>query len=130
MPAGGEARHVADVPEQPCRARGADAVELEQGAAGGGDKLAELFGGDLDFPVSSVELDDELRGQLAARLAHVISGSHGAQQRLERLRPTRDQLGQQSVQPVDRQRAGCAQLVTSVDQQVQRDGGVIDLYGP
>jgi len=82
VPAGGEAGHVADVSEQPCRARGADAVELEQGAAGGGDKLAELFGGNLDLPVDSFELDDELGGQLAARLAHDITGSHGRQQRL------------------------------------------------
>jgi len=44
-------------------------VQLEQGAAGGLDELAELGGRDLDPLVDPIQFSDQFGGQLAARLA-------------------------------------------------------------
>jgi hypothetical protein len=108
VPAGREPGHVADVTEQAGRAGGADAVQLEQRASGRLDELAELVVRGLDPLVDADELADQLRRELAAGLAHQVTRPDRGQQRLslgrgqERLRPTRDQLDQQPVQPLAR----------------------------
>ena len=131
-PRPGLLRHPVSAPQDPHRP---DADRwpraLEQRAAGRLDKPGQLLARNLDLPVEPVELGDEFRGQLAAGLAHHVTRTHGCEERLglrrgqERLRPTRDQLDQQPVQPVHRQRPRGAELVTPVGQQPQRHGGVI-----
>jgi len=101
-------------------------------AAGRFDKLSELRVGRLDLLVDHGDLGDQLRGQLPAGASDDVAWSHGVKQGSglrrgqELLRPARHELQQELVQPVEYLGAGPAQTVTAVDEQLQRDRGVID----
>ena len=80
----------------------------------------------------TVELLDEFRGELVAGLGDDVHRSGAVSQQVaglaageELLRPAGDQLEQQLVDAADDLGAGPAQLVAAVDQQPQRDGGVV-----
>jgi hypothetical protein len=60
-------------------------------------------------------------------VAGSLAGLGGGQ---EPVRAARDELDQQPMQPVHRERAGRAELVATVHQEPQRDRQVIDLHQP
>ena len=105
--------------------------QVHQPAAGAVDQVGEFLFRDLDLLVDDDEFGDQLGGQPAAGLADHVARADGAQQGAgllggqELLRPAGHQLQQQVVQPVDHVGAGAAELVTAVDQQPQRDRGVV-----
>ena len=63
-----EPRDVTDVTEEPRCARGADAMQREQAAAGRSRQLPELSVGGLDPPAGPCQLGDQLGGEPAAGL--------------------------------------------------------------
>jgi hypothetical protein len=95
-----EPRDVTDVTEEPHRARGADAMQREQAAAGRGHQLLELGAGGLDPPVGPRQLGDQLGGEPAAGLPCDVTRADRGQQFLrlrggqELLRPAGEQLQQ------------------------------------
>ncbi|MFD0578017.1 hypothetical protein [Dactylosporangium darangshiense] len=85
-----------------------------------------------DLRVDGGEFVDELAGEVVAGLGDDAGRRwRGAQQVAglaageELLRPAGDQLQQQAVDPADRLGAGSAEFVAAVDQQSQRDRGVV-----
>jgi hypothetical protein len=99
----GEAGDVSDVAQQPCRAGGADTVQVGQGAAGGSHEIFEFGVGGLDALAGPGELGDQLGGVPSAGLAGDVARADGGQQLpglrrgQELLRPAREQLQQQPV---------------------------------
>jgi hypothetical protein len=86
---------------------------------------------DLDFLVDRHEFVDQLGCQPAAGLADDVTWTDGVEQGagllrgLELLCPAGHQFQQQVVQAADDLGAGPAELIAAVDQQSQRDGGVV-----
>lgn len=76
-----EAGDVCDVAEQACRAGGADSVQLEQGASGGGDELGQFLVGGLDPLVDRGEIGDQLGSETAAGLADDVAWPNSGEQR-------------------------------------------------
>jgi hypothetical protein len=97
--------------------------------------VSSLFRG-LDPLVDAGRLDHQCRGEATAGLAHHAPRPHGGRQSAglgdgqEPVRAARDELDQQPMQPVHRERAGRAELVATVHQEPQRDRQVIDLHQP
>jgi hypothetical protein len=61
----GEPGDVADLDQQPGGAGGADAVQIHQRAAGGGDQFGELFVRGLGPLVDALEVADQFGGHAA-----------------------------------------------------------------
>jgi hypothetical protein len=106
-------------------AGGADAVQIHQRTAGGGDQLFEFLGGGLLALVDPLEVTDQLGGDASACLARGIARPHGGQQGLGlgggqgRLGPAGDELQQQVVQLGDHPGVVLAQAATTVDHDPQ-----------
>jgi hypothetical protein len=77
-----EAGDVADLDEYPSGAGGSDAVEVQQGRAGGFDQLGELLVRGLLPGVDPLQVRDQLRGDSAAGLADAVAGADLGQQGL------------------------------------------------
>ncbi len=71
---------VTDVAGQPGSARGTDAAEALQAAAGPGGQTAQLGAGGPDFPADGGEVADQLAGQLAAGAPGNVTRPHGCRQ--------------------------------------------------
>ena len=106
---------VTDPDQQPSGAGGADAVQVHQAGAGGGEEFFELFVRGLLAGVDPLEVRDEFGSDPATGLAHDVAGTHPGQQSLGLrggevlLRPARDQLQQQLVELGDHPRMVIAQ---------------------
>ncbi|WP_271190134.1 hypothetical protein [Dactylosporangium matsuzakiense] len=70
----GEPADIANVAEEPGGLGRADAVELLQRAAGGGDQLGQLSVGSLDLLVDDRDLGDEFRGKLPSGVPDDVAG--------------------------------------------------------
>ena len=105
---------VTDPDQQPSGAGGADAVQVHQAGAGGGEEFFELFVRGLLAGVDPLEVRDQLGRDPASGLAHDVPGPHGREQCLglgsgqALLRTTRDHQ-QQRVQLGDHPRVVLAQ---------------------
>jgi hypothetical protein len=59
---------------------GADAVELSQGAAGGGDRHGDLLAGRADASVEVTDLGDQVDGHGSQRRLHLVTWPNTSQQ--------------------------------------------------
>ena len=124
---------VAGVGQQPRCAGGADAVQLEQRGVPGLDEGGDFFLAGLDLAVDAVQLGDQFGGEPAPGLPDNVTRPCGGQQRAglrrgqELLRPARDQLEQQPVDPVDGLGPGPAELVAPAGEHAQHHQVRVDL---
>lgn len=129
--AAGEAVNIADVAYEAGGAGGTDAGELPQVAARGIDQVGELLVGGLDLLVEGGQFGDQFGGELPAGAPDDVAGSDGSQQSTGLgsgqilLRAAWYQFQQQGVEAVDGVGAGLANQVAAVDEQSQRDGGIV-----
>jgi hypothetical protein len=111
-----------------------DALQIEQSTAGAGDEFGQFPLRDLDLLVDDDEFVDEFQREPAAGLTDHVARSDGGE-RGAGLLPGQVLLGaagnefeQQVVRSGDEFGAVAAELLTTVDQQPQRDRGVIGAH--
>ena len=122
----GESGDVADLDQQACGAGGADAVQVHQSGAGGGEQFLEFFVSVLGTPVDPFEVADQFRGDPTSCFTDGVARSHLGEHGLclgrgeVLLRPAGDELAQQLVQLGDHTGVILTERPAAVDQDPQQ----------